>query len=106
MSDMSRSRSALQLIRAAAAPALAALIVANFAGYAIVGTNGLLAWGEYKRHLAARKMELAQLEAQRAELRHTNTLLNPRHVDPDKADEMVRRDLGMVRPDEVVVDLR
>ncbi len=55
--------------------------------------------------LEARKIELAALEAERNQLRHKSALLDPRKADPDLADEMVRKDLGMVRSDEVVVPL-
>ena len=58
-----------------------------------------------KRDLQARKVELAQLEAQKLQLRHRSTLLDPRKADPDLADEMVRDKLGLVRPDEVIVPL-
>lgn len=86
-------------------PALAIIIVGNFAGYAVAGPNGLLAWGGYHHDLQVRKAELAQLEAQKAELRHRSALLDPRKADPDLADEMVRDKLGLVRPDEVIVPL-
>ena len=86
-------------------PALALIVVGNFAGYAVAGPNGLLAWGGYHRDLQERKLELAQLETQRADLRHRSKLLDPRKADPDLADELVRRDLGLVRPDEVIVPL-
>jgi cell division protein FtsB len=86
-------------------PALALIVVGNFAGYAVAGPNGLLAWGGYNRDLEARKMELAELEAERQQLRHRSALLDPRKADPDIADELVRRDLGLVRPDEVIVPL-
>jgi cell division protein FtsB len=86
-------------------PALALVVVGNFAGYAVAGPNGLLAWGGYNRDLQARKMELANLEAERQELRHRSTLLDPRKADPDLAEELTRRDLGLVRPDEVIVPL-
>ena len=86
-------------------PALALIVVGNFAGYAVAGPNGLLAWGGYNRDLQARKMELAQLEAERQQLRHRSALLDPSKADPDIADELVRRDLGLVRPDEVIVPL-
>ena len=86
-------------------PALALIVVGNFAGYAVAGPNGLLAWGGYNRDLQARKMELAKLEAERQQLRHRSALLDPRKADPDIADELVRRDLGLVRPDEVIVPL-
>ena len=93
------------MIRRAFWPALALLVVGNFAGYAVAGPNGLLAWGGYNRDLEARKMELAELEAERQQLRHRSALLDPRKADPDLADEMVRDRLGMVRPDEVIVPL-
>ena len=93
------------LIRRAAMPALALIVVGNFAGYAIAGPNGLLAWGGYHRSLNERKAELAQLEAEKSKLRHRSALLDPRKADPDMADELVRRDLGLVRPDEVIIPL-
>ncbi|HEY1143810.1 MAG TPA: septum formation initiator family protein [Sphingomicrobium sp.] len=84
---------------------MALIIVGNFAGYAVAGPNGLLAWGGYHRDLQARKTELARLEAEKATLRHRSQLLDPRKADPDLADEMVRDKLGLVRPDEVIVPL-
>ena len=86
-------------------PALALIVVGNFAGYAVAGPNGLLAWGGYHRDLQSRKIELAQLEAEKAQLRHRSALLDPRKADPDLAEEMVRDKLGLVRPDEVIVPL-
>ncbi len=94
-----------ELIRRAAIPALALLIVGTFAGHAIAGPNGLLAWGGYHRALKERQAELSQLEAQKVQLRHRSQLLDPKKADPDMADELVRRDLGLVRPDEVIIPL-
>jgi cell division protein FtsB len=93
------------LIRRVAMPALAALVVGTFAGHAIAGENGILAWGSYHRELQQRQAELAQIEQQRAELKHRSDLLNPNKADPDMADELVRKNLGLVRPDEVIVPL-
>jgi cell division protein FtsB len=93
------------MIRRAALPALAVVVVGTFAGHAVAGPNGLLAWGGYHRDLAQRKTELASLEAERDRLKHRSALLNPKKADPDLADEMVRKDLGLVRPDEVIVSL-
>jgi cell division protein FtsB len=101
---MTRARTAMSLVRSALAPALAVLIVANFAGYALLGSNGLLAWGDYKRQLKERRAELAVLQAERAQITRRNALVDPRGVDPDMADEMVRKQLGLVRPDEVIID--
>lgn len=94
-----------QLIRRAAVPALALIVVGTFAGHAIAGPNGILAWGGYHRALKERQTELAKLEQQKAQLRHRSQLLDPNKADPDMADELVRKDLGLVRPDEVIVPL-
>ncbi|MEO7601643.1 MAG: septum formation initiator family protein [Sphingomicrobium sp.] len=93
------------MIRRSALPALALIIVGTFAGHAVAGPNGILAWGGYHRALGERKAELADLEQQRAQLKHHSRLLDPNKADPDMADELVRKDLGLVRPDEVIIPL-
>ena len=102
---MGATSRSLSLIRRAAMPALALIVVGTFAGHAVAGPNGLLAWSGYHRDLEARKVELARLEADRQTLRHRSALLDPRKADPDLADEMVRRDLGLVRQDEYIIPL-
>ena len=91
------------LIRRMLWPALALLVVGNFGGYAIAGPNGLLAWGGYHRDLNERKVELSKLQEQKVKLQHRSKLLDPNKADPDMADELVRRDLGLVRDDEIIV---
>ena len=93
----------LSLIRSAAPAAVALLVMAHFAGFALFGSNGLLAWGDYKRTLAKRTIELKHVQAERDRLAHHAVLLDPRKVDPDYADELVRRETGQVRPDEVII---
>ena len=102
---MGGASKSLGLIRRSAVPALALIVVGTFAGHAVAGPNGILAWGGYHRALLERQAELAQLETQRAQMRHRSNLLDPRKADPDMADELVRKDLGLVRPDEVIVPL-
>jgi cell division protein FtsB len=92
-------------VRRAALPALAVLIIANFMGYAVAGSNGILSLGDYRRLQAEKGVELAQLEQERQRLAHRAQLLDPRRADPDLADEMVRSELGLVRPDEVIIPL-
>ena len=94
-----------ELIRRAAFPALALIVVGTCAGHAIAGPNGILAWGGYHRALEQRQAELAELQREKAQLKHRSALLDPRKADPDIADELVRKDLGLVRPDEVIVPL-
>ena len=45
-----------EMIRRAAIPALALIIVGTFAGHAIAGPNGILAWGGYHRALKDRQL--------------------------------------------------
>jgi cell division protein FtsB len=93
-------------LRAAAAPAAALIFVAFFGGYALIGPNGALAWGEYSRQLKDRQAQLARVEKARSELANRVALLDPRHANRDLAEELVRRDLGLVQPGEVVIRLK
>ena len=102
---MGGRKKSLGLIRRSVLPALAVVVVGTFASHAIAGPNGLLAWSGYSRDLAERQVELAKLEAERDRLKHRSALLNPKKADPDLADEMVRKDLGLVRADEVILPL-
>jgi cell division protein FtsB len=99
------TRNTIGLIKRAALPAVAFLIIANFLGYAVVGSNGILSWGDYRRIKVEKAVELAQLEEEKARLAHRAQLLDPRRADPDLAEEMVRTELGLVRPDEVIVNI-
>ncbi|QLC24210.1 septum formation initiator family protein [Parasphingopyxis algicola] len=100
---MTRSRNLANILRSAAAPALAILVIANFAGYALLGPNGLFAWGDYARLHEQRQVELTQLNEERERLANRVELLDPDSVDPDFADELVRRNTGQVREDEHIV---
>jgi cell division protein FtsB len=102
---MTGKSKSIGMIRRVAWPALALLVVGTFAGHAVAGQNGLFAWRGYSQQLETRKAELAALEAERDGLRRKSALLDPRKADPDLADEMVRKDLGLVRADEVVIPL-
>lgn len=93
------------LIRRSALPALALIVVGTFAGHAVAGPNGIMAWGGYHRALKERQVELARIEQERARLKHHSRLLDPNKADPDMADELVRKDLGLVRPDEVIIPI-
>ncbi len=92
-------------IKRAALPAVAFLIIANFLGYAVVGSNGILSWGDYRRLKEERAIQLSSLQEEKARLAHRSALLDPRRADPDFVDEQVRGQLGLVRPDEVVIEI-
>jgi cell division protein FtsB len=76
-----------------------------FAFFAVNGETGLLAWGGYRAEHTRLTAERVAIGKQRAALEHRVNLLDPRHPDPDLADELVRDQLNVVRKDEVVVPL-
>lgn len=86
--------------------ALAGLALLFIIGWLLFGTTGLFAWGDYSRALSARQVELAELKATEASLRNRERLLDPRHVDPDLSEELVRLNLNLLHPDDIVVPLR
>ena len=102
---MKSARNLLGLLRGAAGPAFALAIISFFGGYALFGSNGVLAWGEYSQRHAERKVQLVAIEKQRAVLAHRVELLDPQSADLDLADELARRDLGLVQPDEVIIPM-
>ena len=81
--------------------ALAALL--GMLAWSVAGPSGLLAWGESHRALAERQVQLKRLIAERDELKNRNDLLDPRHTDPDLAGELVRRNLNVAHPDDVIM---
>jgi cell division protein FtsB len=83
--------------------ALAVLVL--LAGLALAGPYGLLSWGENISLLEQRQDRIATLKAERAELQNLVAKLDPDHVDPDLATELVRRNLNVAHPDEYVLEL-
>ena len=81
----------------------ALLLICALVLLALVGPRGLLAWRDYNQQLEARQTELKQLVVQRDELKNRVALLDPRKVDPDMAGELLRSDLNVVHPDEMVM---
>jgi cell division protein FtsB len=94
-----------QHLARAALPALCLTVGGYFAFHAVGGATGVVAWRDYKAQRA--RLEVAVKSSQEAQvaLQRRLVLLDPRHVDPDLADELVRRNLDLVKPDEVVVPL-
>jgi cell division protein FtsB len=95
----------LRLLRSAGPPALAIIFMGFFGYYAVMGPNGVMSYGDYKRQIEVKKGEYAKLDKQRAELKNRVQLLDQKHADPDMVDELVRKDLGVTHPDDVIVPL-
>ncbi len=83
--------------------ALGVLLVLG--GLALAGPYGVLAWGENLALLDQREARIAALTAERNELENLVARLDPDHVDPDLATELVRKNLNVAHPDEYVIEL-
>ncbi|WP_426164168.1 FtsB family cell division protein [Sandarakinorhabdus sp. DWP1-3-1] len=92
-------------LRAAALPAVCILLIGYFVSHAISGPTGVIAWKGYKTERNQLQQQAAASAEAKAALDRKVRLLDPRRVDPDLADELVRRNLNVVKPDEVVVPL-
>ena len=83
--------------------ALVVLLIVG--GLAIAGPSGLLSWSENLRLLDQRKAQLTAVQVERAALANKVELLDPAQADPDMVGELLRSQLNVVHPDEVVIKL-
>lgn len=102
---MAKGRNVLDLVKSAAGPAAALIVIAFFGGYALAGPNGVIAWGDYRHQLEQKQTELARLEAQKRVVANRVSLLDPRRANPDLADELIRERLGYAHPDEIIIPM-
>jgi cell division protein FtsB len=103
---MKRSRSEPQFVRTRVSRAVAFTALLLMAGWSVAGPSGLIAWSENLRTLDQRQKQVEQLTAQRADLKNRVALLDPRNADPDLAGELLRSNLNVVHPDEMVMMLK
>ena len=94
-----------QMMARAALPVVCVMLGSDFTFHAINGPTGYVAWRDYKVQRARLDVAVKNSHEAQAALQRRLVLLDPRHVDPDLADELVRRNLDLVKPDEVVVPL-
>ena len=83
--------------------ALALLLV--IAALAIAGPTGLLAWNDNAKLLEQREAQILALSEKKNELRNRVELLDMESADPDLVGELLRENLNVVHPDEVVITL-
>ncbi|MEM9310465.1 MAG: septum formation initiator family protein [Pseudomonadota bacterium] len=81
------------------------MLLLVLSGLAVAGPWGALAWRENAAALSVRSSQIAALEEEIAALENRVDLLDPKAVDPDLADELARRNLGVLHADEVVITL-
>jgi cell division protein FtsB len=103
---MVRSNRKPEYVKSVIGPALALVALLGIASYALLGPTGIIAWTDYRAAFSDLKIELAKLQKERDALRNRQLLLDRDNVDPDLAGELMRKELNVVAPDEVVVPLK
>jgi cell division protein FtsB len=103
---MTRKKKSPGNIKSVLGSGLALIALLGIAAYALLGPTGIIAWTDYRAALNERSEELAKLEKERDALRNRQKLLDRDNVDPDLAGELMRKDLNVVAPDEVVVPMK
>jgi cell division protein FtsB len=83
--------------------AVLALLIFYFGFHAFTGDRGLLTEDQRKADLAARRLELAKLEAQRHDLEVRTQLLRDERLSADLLDERARFILGYADPRDYVI---
>jgi len=84
-------------------PLVATALTSYFVYHTFEGDRGLRAWREVVQQLRLARENLAVIEAERDELLHKVSGLEPAHVDPDLLDQQIRSNLDLVAPNEVVI---
>ncbi|HEX5778486.1 MAG TPA: septum formation initiator family protein [Xanthobacteraceae bacterium] len=82
---------------------VAALIIGYFAFQGYHGNYGLLAQRQFEQEVADLTLERDTLRTARAQWEHRVGLLRSDRLDPDLLDELARRDLGFVKPNDLVL---
>jgi cell division protein FtsB len=100
---MRKSRTEPKLARESLVQGFALVCLLVMAGFSLAGPSGVLAWAENQRLLAERQAEVGKLTHERDKLRNRVSLLDPRHMDPDLAGELLRSNLNVAHPDEMVM---
>jgi cell division protein FtsB len=103
---MVRPKQRKTVVKSVLIPAMALFALLGIATYALLGPTGIIAWTNYRAALQQRSQDLAILEKERDALRNRQRLLDRDNVDPDLAGELMRRELNVVAPDEVVVPMK
>jgi cell division protein FtsB len=82
-----------------------AVLCVYFSFYLMFGPRGYFALQHVQEQLVEKNAEFAVLKDKRDHLDSDVHLMRPDSLDPDMADEQARKNLGYMKPDEVVIDL-
>ena len=102
---MSNRRSEPKLAREKVTQGVALACLLVLGALSLVGPSGFLAWSDNNRLLAERQAEVKRLTAERDVLRNRVALLAPGNTDHDLAGQLLRDDMNVVHPDELVMPI-
>jgi len=102
---MSRTNSFRSVPKEQIRQGLALAVLLAITALAIAGPTGLLAWNDNSKELEQRKAQITELISKRDELRNHVDLLDMESADPDLVGELLRENLNVVHPDEVVITI-
>jgi cell division protein FtsB len=100
---MKRRQSHLKLPRDSVTQTLALMTLLLLGAVGLAGPSGVLAWSENARLLDQRQKQVVKLTDERDRLKNRVNLLDPRHADPDLVGELLRKDMNVAHPDELVI---
>jgi cell division protein FtsB len=101
---MSRTSPVKAILRSAGLPAVALILMGFFAYNAVLGPNGFLAYKDVHRQLEARTTDYQAVEKRKNEIKNRVDLLGGKGgADPDLVEEEARKQLNVVRDDEVIL---
>lgn len=82
------------------------LLVIYFIYHSLSGDRGVLAYFQLQKELAKKNIILADLFEQKKYLENKVKAMHPQSLDVDMLDELSRKQLGMIAPDEKVINIR
>ncbi|MFQ5533213.1 MAG: septum formation initiator family protein [Sphingomonadales bacterium] len=92
-----------QKVTQVAAPVFGALVIVYFGYHTIEGRYGLIALHQLRSEISELQEQARGLKARREVLEHRVAMLRPDNLDPDLLEEEVRKTLGFVHKDEIVI---
>ncbi len=84
-------------------PVLTGLCLVYFSHHTVQGDYGTDAYVQHQEHLDRLRTELAALSARHAELEKRAVQLQDGTISRDMLDEMARRQLGVIGPNELII---
>ena len=103
---MGKVRQHPKIARESLTQGLALVCLLVLGGFALAGPSGVISWSENQRLHELRQEQALQLIAERDRLRNRVELLDPDHADADLIGELLRSDLNVAHPDEMVMLLK